>query len=215
MALKEGDRAMPEVLYTGQLTGLALKKLINDCTFQKGAYFLGEQLPIKMVSDDDKQNLMCFTRYTRPDPSQLDSSIPFDNYTTGRVFQEDRELRWEREGNQFRVVYLGSELDIKELEKHGCQKYPDFTKRLSEGGFKKKEQTYFLFGKFLKEHVRVPEGSIPYAEARIARILYYPPAEQAGNTKPATRVGIKVAEYIDSESGQIFAYRFQSLQAMD
>lgn len=101
------------------------------------------------------------------------------------------------------------------LKNHGCEKYPDFTKRLSEDGFKKIEQTYFLFGKFLKEFRGESEGRIPYAEARIARILYYPPTEQADNTKPATRVGINVAEYIDSESGQIFAYRFQSLAAMD
>ena len=154
---------MPEVLYTGQLTGPALKQLINDCTFQDDAYFLGEQLPTKMVSDNERQNLLCFTLYS--------PKIPFDNYTTGRVFQLDRELRWEREGNQFRVAYLGNEQDIKVLKNHGCEKYPDFTKRLSEDGFKKREQTYFLFGKFLKEFRE--NQKVAYPMGRLALLASY------------------------------------------
>jgi hypothetical protein len=113
------------------------------------------------------------------------------------------------------VVYLGSEQDIKVLQNHGCKEYTDFADGINTNKIKKKDQTktYFLFGKILdKEHVRAPEGSKPYAEARIARILYYPPTDKP---EPATRVGIEVTEYIDSKSGQIFAYRFQSLQAMD
>jgi len=206
---------MPEVLYTSRLSGPVLTQLIKDCAFQGEAYFLGEQLPTHMVRNDERQNLLCFTRYA--------PAIPFDNYTTGRVFQQDSELRWERDGNQFRVVYLGSEQNTKVLQSYRCKEYTAFAKRISNNELKKRDQTkaYFLFGKFLNEFKKKSEDRNPYAEARIARILYYPPTEQADktrpaeNTKQATRVGIKVAEYIDNESGQIFAYRFQSLAAMD
>jgi hypothetical protein len=201
---------MPEVLYIGQLTGPELTQLIQHCTFQSEAYFLGEQLPTHMVSDDERKNLLCFTRYA--------PAIPFDSYTTGRVFQPDSELRWEREGNQFRVVYLGSEQNEKVLQSYRCKEHTEFAERTSKNELKKRDQTktYFLFGKFLDAKVGAPEGCKPYAEARIARILYYPLTQKVTDkTQPATRVGIKVAEYIDSESGQIFAYRFQSLAAMD
>lgn len=197
---------MPEVLYTGQFSGPVLTHLITACAFQKEAYFLGEQLPTHMVRDDERQNLLCFTLYS--------SKIPFDNYTTGRVFQKDRELRWEREGNQFLVVYLGSEQNAKVLQNYACKEQTKLAERINRSELVQKK--YFLFGKFLDKLRRETEDSKPYAEARIARILYYPLTQKATDkTQPATRVGINVAEYIDSESGQIFAYRFQSLAAMD
>lgn len=199
---------MLEVLYTGRLSGSCLTQLIKDCAFQDRARFLGEQLPSHIVDTAKRSNLLLFTWYL--------PTIEFASYTTGRVFDQNGELRWEREADQFHVVYLGSEQNAAVLQEYGCREQTPLSERIRNGELKRRSEskTYILFGQLLNADVSAPEGNIPYAEARIPRILYYPFLVEEGKQKPE-RIAISVAEYADSKSGPTLAYRFQSLQEVE
>ena len=204
---------MSEVLYTGTLSAQQLTQLIADCTFSQDARFLGEQLPTHIVDNTERQNLLLFDWYS--------SAIAFASYDTGRIFQRSGELRWERSANQFLIVYLGSDQPAAALDRHACIKEKDFT---TDQYLQPPGKQYFLFGTFL-DKVKVSENRLPYAEARIPRILYYPlnmqqekqriEKQQSKPVDQLKRLGISTVEYRDTESGQIIAYRFQSLDVME
>jgi hypothetical protein len=202
---------MTEVLYTGRLSGPNLTQLIHACDFPPQARFLGEQLPKHMVDEAERQNLLLFDWYS--------ATITFTNYNTGRIFQPDGELRWERSAEQFHIVYLGSDQRSAALERHTCRKKNDITELINRGQIHRGYRKYCLFGKFLNRDIKSSEKRIPYAERRIPRILYYPLdiAEEQRNIEQGDqlkRLGIKTIEYTYTASGQIFAYRFETLEVM-
>src|SRR5690242_14292581 len=90
-----------EVLYTGPVILNDFQQFVQDCDFSSGAFVLVERLPEQVVSGAKaRQDLVRF--------SYFEQDFPFVHYTSGRVFDEQAELRWEKQGNMMQVVYLGS-----------------------------------------------------------------------------------------------------------
>ena len=194
---------MSEILYTGTLSGSDLTQLISDCNFQRDALFLGEQLPTHIVDEAEQQNLLLFDWYS--------SAIEFTRYNSDASFIRSR-TPFERNADQFRIVYLGSAQPTAILEHYKCKAHDKCADLTNDQEFHQKQKHYVLYGSFLNRGISAPEQSVPYAEARIPRILYYPfDLQQADQSK---RLSICVREYIYAESGQIFTYRFQSLDVI-
>jgi hypothetical protein len=199
---------MVEKLYTGKVASENLPKLLASCHFSPEALVLAEQIPQYVI--DDRRNppkLLLFERFEPDKPEQMNELA---NYTSGRVFQEEAELRWEKQGKMLRIVYLGSEeyapawqeydlLENRELDKLVPQKEPGH---------------YYLFGERIKRgdlekmHGRARAGD--FAEVRIPHLLRYPVQPDAGSY-----VRLVVREYIDAATGQMALFRFQSLEPVE
>ncbi len=134
-----------------------LDSLIKHSQFPSDALFLVELLPQEaVVKPAERQNLLRFAHF--------DPEIAFAQYTSGRIFHETFELRWEQTDNgKIRVVYLGTtEGDLPGL-------HP------VEGDLARNEQPeyYYLFGIRVKEDdlkkhkFPVPEGESIFTEGRI------------------------------------------------
>ena len=105
---------MEEKLYTGQVVVDQFEKLIESCHFPEDihTWVLAEQLPNRVIAKTkERQNLLLFTYFKQ--------DIPFASYTSGRIFQEDTELRWEKQEDMMNIVYLGSEEYISALRDYG------------------------------------------------------------------------------------------------
>jgi hypothetical protein len=180
-----------EILLSGELTETALRELIVRETFLHEGYFLGERLPQEVMDDPQKrQNLLYFEHYKR-----YNNQKPMTYYTSGRIFANDFELRWERDEATWRVIYLGVARNLVPLEE-----VPGITL----GTVRTKH--YYLFGQRLRQNQiqGIPGDSDFFAEARIPRLLHYP-SGQAGEKKE--RACLKVYEYLDTR-GQVQAFRF-------
>lgn len=174
-----------EMLYTGTTDDIAA--LIEQCTFPEVAFLLLEQLPRQVVEDDQREGLLRFTR--------LRDTIDLAPFTSGRIFTQTFELRWEREDTATRFVYLGEQRVLP-----GFEDTPPVP--FTSAG----EQRYYLFGTLLAakdlEDMDIPPanpGETYYAEVRIPRLLRYPIASPA-------RVQVVVGEYHSSERGQLFRF---------
>src|SRR5690348_10429651 len=81
---------------------------IAACKFSQDAYVLVEMLPQHIVDKEERQNLVRFSR--------LSDGVDLTLYTTGRVFDEQAEVRWEKiDEATYHVVYLGDEGNIQGL----------------------------------------------------------------------------------------------------
>jgi hypothetical protein len=187
-----------------------LDSLIHKCQFPSDALFLAESLPQHVVvGAKARRDLLRF--------AQFDVKIPFATYSSGRIFHRDFELRWEKNNGKFKVVYLGIERELPELEKSGLQ-----LKKLEPLKY------YVLFGKRLSEKeleligIPVNERDFAFAELRIPRLLHYPVKED--NRK---RVRLAVREYVEEKAdikepsdkepitGPVILFRFQGLETME
>lgn len=182
-----------EILYTGTTQNIA--DLVKQCNFPQEAYLLVERLPQQVVNEpEDRQDLLRFAR--------LSDGIDIAPYTSGRIFNPKFELRWEKDAETTRVVYLGEEREIPELTKHKGA--------LEPAG---KPKHYYLFGERLDADdlatmgIGIKPGEGYYAEVRIPRLLRYP--EHPASEKKR-RVQLMVGEYIHKELGRVF--RFQNLE---
>src|SRR5438046_498546 len=95
---------MQEMLCTGSVTDIAA--LVGACQFSKNAYVLLERFPTHVVADSERADLLRFRflgENAGSDEHNSNASI------SGRVFQPDRELRWEKDGDVYKAVYLGAE----------------------------------------------------------------------------------------------------------
>jgi hypothetical protein len=188
---------MSEILYAGRIDSAGLASLITDCHFADNALVLMEQFPLHVISKSDREQLLSFTSYAA-------GNIPFADYTAGRIFHEDAELRWERLENSLRVVYIGSAANESILRDHHL-KSSDGLERCS-----REFTSYYLYGE------RLGSGDLKYigpdaqpgdfATLRIPRILRYPVG-----TSTANRVRIKVCSYLEKSTGQTLFFRFHSL----
>jgi len=181
----------------------ALPELVKQCNFAPEAFLLLEKLPQRVVRDNERQDLLSFARLR--DIQQLDSAA----YTSGRIFDQERELRWEYDitSGTTSAVYLGKPCTLTHLKKD-----EEDLARLEPAANNPKH--YYLFGKLLAEHdlaqmgiAAVPER-VYYAEVRIPRLLPYPKL----STKPPQRLKLAVYEYVDQETGRVKLFRFQGLQ---
>ncbi len=172
-----------------------LDSLIKHSQFPSDALFLVELLPQEaVVKPAERQNLLRFAHF--------DPEIAFAQYTSGRIFHETFELRWEQTDNgKIRVVYLGTtEGDLPGL-------HP------VEGDLARNEQPeyYYLFGIRVKEDdlkkhkFPVPEGESIFTEGRIPRLLRYPIS-----LSEKRRVRLGVYRYVAMN-----LFRFQSLEATE
>lgn len=199
---------MPEILLTHSLPHTKLAQLLKQCPFSPKDFFLAEQLPTRLITTArERQSLLYFERYS----PELFKKVEVENYTSGRVFHEDFELRWERAEQKIRVRYLG-------LEERG-----DIIATLRDFGLKEdhkilkglkielqQEKSYYLFGKRLKnEDIEIiGKNARPgdFADIRISRILRYPDPHEAWE-----QIRLVTKEYRD-EQGNVVLYRFQRLE---
>ncbi|HVB24689.1 MAG TPA: CRISPR-associated protein Csx19 [Ktedonobacteraceae bacterium] len=177
-----------------------IDELIASYQFPPDAYVLVEQLPTKVVLNTERQNLLLFTRF-----GDIEQYPRLSNYTSGRIFTLDFELRWERQKGMFHVVYIGAEwgqlLPVKETEINMASS---------------RKAYYYLFGKRLNDvgenndvaRIGPPARAGDFAELRIPRLLRYP---ELPNAPRAQRLRLAVREYID-ETGQVQLFRFLNLE---
>lgn len=187
---------MTEILYTGRLTVDAMQRLISDCHFTSDARSLDEQIPMHFVSSaKERENLLRFTDYV-PDGSYSDT-------TSGRIFQHDRELRWEQQGELMQVTYLGPEEDSSHLSVYALTPHKELA------NWEKRTMSYYLFGERIDEDdlAQVGAQAGDLAVVRIPRLLRYPVKDE---NKPY--VLLLVCEYVEKGTEQKAYYRFQGLE---
>jgi hypothetical protein len=185
-----------EGLYAGELEEEALLALIQGETFLRAGLFLGECLPQETVKQEKRRDLLYFTRYDR-----YERDVPLTYYSTGRIFHRDFELRWEKRGQIWQVVYLGEAREFSQLHVVD-DPFPWQTRR---------EKQYYLFGTPLQrgQIPGLPDEENLFAEARIPRLLQYRPAP-AGEEKKQ-RVCLVAYEYLNTV-GRVQAFRFAGLE---
>jgi len=190
-----------EILSTGSVTHLA--GLIEACNFPNDALFLAEQLPQYVIEHEQRQGLLLFARLA--DIGDLKNA---ESYTSGRIFSETCELRWEKESNgDYQVVYFGPERELAGLSKNVQESQ-------NIGSYKQEYRDYYLFGERLDLKSRqfatmkvnpAPERYDYYATTRIPRLLLYP------IDSGARQVQLRVLEYVDENTGRVRLFRFQKL----
>jgi hypothetical protein len=186
----EQELMTTELLYVGMVADI--KPILDECHIPEDAYFLGEQLPQHVVGTlEERQNLLLFVPYS--------ANLPFGAYTSGRVFHRDFELRWEKEEDKLRVVYLGT-------HEH-CPASLTFVQEVSMQATK----FYYLFGERLRpddlQKIGKPVREGDFSEVRIPRLLRYPPVKSSSR-----RVQLAVCESIEERTGQVEQYRFQGIK---
>ena len=175
--------------------------LIAECKFPQDAYVLVEMLPQHIVYKQGRQSLLCFAR--------LSDGVDLAHYTSGRVFDQDAELRWEKIGEgKYCVVYLGTKREIRGLKNDEKNQ-----QELNSLESAKEAKYYYLFGEYLEANKLKNMGIEPeegyYAEVRIPRLLRYPAPPGA------RRVQIKVLEYLNRDTYEVKVFRFQGLKAAE
>ncbi len=160
-----------------------------------------ESQPRHVVEQEERQDLLQFALF--------DANFDFTSYTSGRVFHEHGEIRWEKLHPYVntRIVYTGNteyKLDLQDAKE----------RTLSCNG--RVSRQYFLFGKRLDDGQLARIGPAAqqsdFAEVRIPRLLRYP---RLPSVAKAERVQVAVYEYIDSNTGANIAYRFHNLVPFD
>lgn len=209
-----------EILYTGQLKSEDLFLLIADCRIpenDKRILFLAENMPTRVIDPQKRQELLEFTFYS--------AKLSFANYTSGRIFHPDWELRWEHRSGTAHIVYLGQQSPaVQWAMDHYRMKVKAQDNPIDHDGqnklidlqtLDKRKRCYYLFGTRLRdEDVRLigsPARVGDFAELRIHRILRYPAPGSMSNDGKG-RVKLTVREYLDRERGQVQFFRFQELK---
>ena len=197
---------MNEILYTGLPSVDKMSQIVAACHFGPDALFLAEQLPTHtIVTREERYALLRF--------SYAKEGTPCTEYTSGRIFQPDRELRWEKQRDQIRVIYLGPAEDniAGILEEYRLRSKQETLNALTKNT---KPTWYSLFGE------RIKSEDLPYfgksarpgdfAVVRIPRVLRYPVAI---NDEPSAR--LLVCEYHNKATDSVDLFRFQAAEAWD
>ncbi len=189
---------MDTVVYGALLNKADLAQILAECTFLQDGTFLGEDFPLHPINAKERNTLIRFIPF--------DATLSYEmyaQYTSGRIFHTDFELRWQWEAEQVRVLYIGNERKIPFLK---MIEHPELEKR-------SEQQSYYLFGERLRnnqsdqsERIGKPVGAEDFAEARIPRLLHYP---IKGQKRYAQLV---VQEYLDKATGQVALYRFVAVK---
>lgn len=151
-----------------------------------------ERIPNAFLSNDEQKNGICLQVY--------DASKDIEIWERGRIFHNKFELRWEKQGSVFVIVYIGEPIELSMLH----------TKSLSE--FETQDETYYLWGKKMSvdalESMNQPAAMNVFLELQIPRLLSYPVSNQDGKD----RVKISARHYLNSETGVLEFYRFRHLE---
>lgn len=182
-----------EIISGNLLSEDELVQLLKQCTFLQQGIFLGEELPRRVIKEKERDALICFIAF--------DPTLPYNRYaqyTFGRIFHTDFELRWQHESDGICVRYIGIEQIIPFLRVKDDLK-------LEKGA---KQQRYYLFGERVKDKEKIgkPSSEGDFAEARIPRLLHYP---LKGSSSYAQLV---VQEYLDTETKQVAFHRFIAIK---
>lgn len=153
--------------------------------------------PHHVIKHRERQDLLYFAPFN-PD-------FNFEPYTSGRIFHQYAELRWEKQSSRIHVVYTGQNTYQPQLAEH--------TKEELDGTYiPKAPRRYLLFGKRLDQTQLERIGPVAqpgdFAEARIPRLLHYPLLSELAS---AEQVQVDVCEYVNAETGANVAYRFKGL----
>jgi len=198
-----------DMVYSGPAHDI--EALVASCQFSPEAYVLVEQFPAHLVTGaTERQNLLLFI-HLKDLKSDRYKGIHLNDYTSGRVFDQHAEIRWEQapqtgqQKGKFQVVYVGPEREQFPLEKNNEQ-----GEKLGEPH----NTRYFLFGMRLDQDdinaigPQAQEGD--FAQLRIPRLLRYP---SLPNGQRAQRLRLEVSEYVDEDTGKVHLFRFRDLQA--
>src|SRR6266852_2937085 len=194
---------MAEILYTGLVAAEEVQQVVAHCHFTQDALFLAEQIATHFITKpQERLDLLRFT-YFKSSPSCIE-------YTSGRIFQEDRELRWEKQEDKWRVVYLGQAENDAELQEYKLRKNEEFSSLTKRTELK----YYYLFGERLRPDDLKKLGKVAqpgdFAVVRIPRILRYPVRQ---NNRRYVRLA--VCEYLEAATGRVALFRFQCLETVE
>jgi hypothetical protein len=185
-----------ETVYAGPVEDIT--EFIQTCSFLSlsdsvGSLILLEKQSQKIVEKEDRQNLLLFMEYSCPVSN-------FSEYTAGRIFHEEFELRWEKIDSGVQVVYIGKKR-VLPLLTESADILKDCVRPTS---------SYYLFGKRLDEKVvesiGKPAQRGDYAEVRIPRLLRYPVKDERQNY-----VKLNVYEYRHQVTNERILFRFRNL----
>lgn len=183
---------MTEQIYWGT-TG-KLHQIIQALECSDESLMLLERVPCFFLSDDERQDGICLRKYNAREN--------FEAWERGRIFNDDFELRWEKQDQVFVVVYIGKPKDLPML---GTD-----TKSLS--GFKTYNDDYYLWGEKLSEDrlklIEQPTAISLFLELQVPRLLHYP----VSNQNEKSRVKLSARHYLNSETGALEFYRFRHLE---
>ncbi len=211
-----------EVVYTGQLTDsefLVLLKACHDARMFSGALVLTEQFPRHVIKRREQQDLLFFSDASFPVPWNDANVTPWHTYLSGRIFTEQWELRWTRQPEGIRVVYLGS------TEHSGTLRDCKLNACINDKGeppvpADRQVKSYYLFGKrlSLNDAKKIGAKRGDFAEARIPRLLRYPAAnwseQDADKALKMPYMQLRVLEYMD-KAGCVVLSRFQCLSTIE
>ncbi len=200
---------MADMVYTGRIDDI--DALVASYKFSPQAYVLVEQYPKHIVTGtQERQNLLLFIHLKElgSDPYK---NIHLNSYTSGRVFDQHAEIRWERmtqaqqQERKFQVVFVGPEHEQLHLKKDSEQ-----SEKLGEP----RNTHYYLFGVRLDTDDIDAIGSTAqegdFAQLRIPRLLRYP---SPSDGQRARRLRLEVSEYVDEDTSKVRLFRFRDLQA--
>lgn len=184
-----------EIVCSKLLSKTELATLLAECTFLQEGTFLGEMVPAHTVRPEERDALIRFIPFDITQPCDA-----YVQYTSGRIFHTDFELRWQHEQDKVRVVYMGMERSIPFLANKS---------KLPPEKYVEQQHSYYLFGERLgveqlkKIGKSAAEGD--FAEARIPRLLHYPIKGMGSHAQ------LVVREYCD-ETGQVVLHRFVTVK---
>lgn len=188
--------ATGETVYTGPVENIAT--FLKECAFLSdatGSLLLLEMQPQKVVPKKDRQNLLFFAEYPCEPPH------PFDEYTSGRIFHAEFELRWEKTSGGTQVIYIGKQQALPHLTE----------KRDALNGCVRASSRYYLFGKRLSRTAVNEIGHSAqkgdFAEVRIPRLLRYPVKETDKNYAK-----LNVYEYRHEVTNECVLFRFRGIE---
>ena len=159
-----------------------------------------ESQPRHVIEQSERQELLHFASFN--------ADFDFTPYTSGRIFHELGELRWERQKFHIDIVYTGHREYKPEL--------PKIDETALDAFQAIDDRAYLLFGTRLDDKQLGRIGSAAqegdFAEVRIPRLLRYP---VLSNVKGAERVQLAMREYIDPSTGLNVGYRCMSLEPFE
>ncbi|HTK10287.1 MAG TPA: hypothetical protein VL485_24165 [Ktedonobacteraceae bacterium] len=194
---------MTYVICNGRVPLTGLHTLIAHCRFPAEALVLLECLPQHTITrQKERQDLLWF--------GSFEQKIAFENYTSGRIFQASGELRWEKERDDFQVVYVGDEGEFSRQIEAILRDYSNNTSLPELPSLRSQRKEYYLFGTRLQPGDLEKIGPLAqpgdFAEVRIHRLLRYP---LKGNSDGPIR--FIVDELFDEKTGQRVLFRFVGL----
>lgn len=178
---------MNEYLAFGFLS--TLSEIVKTIPWSDKAMMWLETALDHFLSEDERENGLRFELFKADEP--------FDQWPHGRIFDDTAELKWEKEGNQFHVVYCGSVA------------LPVSLQQAANEAVKSTDFCYYLWGSRVKKDdlkdMELNPDEIVFAELRIPRLLRYPVSANA------QRVKLKVREFYNAEGVLTFT-RFLGLE---